>query len=82
MHASEIGKCVVKHLLKNKSRLTDGESIEILNRKIGNLISKNRSWRSVGNTGSRKWWDGVDKLSNRKYHPRHGCSTACIISSF
>ena len=62
---------LVKYLLKKKSRLTDGESIEILNRKIGNLISKNRrNWRSVGNTGTRKWWDRVDKLSNRKYRLR------------
>ena len=62
---------LVKSLLKKKSRLTDGESIETLNRKIGNLISKNRrNWRSVGNTGTRKWWDRVDKLSNRKYRPR------------
>ena len=52
---------LVKYLLKKKSRLIDGESIEILNRKIGNLISKNRrNWRSVGNTGTRKWWDRVD----------------------
>ena len=79
MHASEICECVhkrpvwltplMKYLFK-KSRLTDGKSMEILNKKIGNLISRNRrNWKSVGNTGSRKWWDRVDKLSNHKYHP-------------
>ena len=47
---------LVKYLLKKKSRLTDGECIEILNRNIGNLISKNRrNCSSAGNTGTRKW---------------------------
>ena len=57
---------LVKYLLKKRSKLTNRENIQILNKKIGELISKNRrSRKGLVHVGSCVWWNKVDKLSNR-----------------
>ena len=62
---------LVKYLLKKRSKLTNRENIQILNKKIGELISKNRrSRKGLVHVGSCVWWNKVDKLSNRRYFPR------------
>ena len=58
---------LVKSMLKTKAKvsISNTERLQLLNRRISQLISENRTHLLANLIGSQKWWKGVDSRSQR-----------------